>query len=161
MEQVWPDVRGLDPQKPSEPDASLFELAMASRRGLREINGQTHYLWRAVDYEGEVLESYVTKRRDRKAVLEFLKKSMKRYGNPDVIMTDNLLSYGAAMKVACNAGRRKTGRWLSNRAGNSHLPPRRRERAMLRFRQMRRLQQVAGVHASVCNHFNQERHLNS
>ena len=51
-----------------------------------KINGETHYLWRAVDHEGEVLESYVTKRRDRKAALKFLRKTMKRYGNPEPIM---------------------------------------------------------------------------
>ena len=123
------------------------------------INGQTHYLWRAVDREGEVLESYVTKHRDRKAAFKFLRKSMKRYGNPEVIVTDKLRSYGAAMKVIGNDKRQDTGRWLNNRAENSHLPFRRRERAMLRFRQMRCLQKFAAVHASVCNHFNQERHL--
>jgi len=126
-----------------------------------KINGETHYLWRAVDHEGEVLESYVTKRRDRKAALKFLKKSMKRYGRPHVIVTDLLRSYGAAMKVIGNADRQETGRWLNNRAENSHLPFRRRERAMLRFRQMRCLQKFASVHASVYNHFNQERSLYS
>jgi len=64
-----------------------------------KINGETHYLWRAVDHEGEVLESFVTKRRDRKAALAFLKKAMKRYGTPKVIVTDRLKSYRAAMKV--------------------------------------------------------------
>jgi putative transposase len=86
------------------------------------INGETHYLWRAVDHEGEVPESYVTKRRDRKAALKFIKKSMKRYGNPAMIVTDKLRSYGAAMKVLGNAKKQGTGRWLNNRAENSHLP---------------------------------------
>ncbi|MEP1356456.1 MAG: IS6 family transposase, partial [Tateyamaria sp.] len=126
-----------------------------------KINGETHYLWRAVDHEGEVLESYVTKRRDRKAALKFLRKSMKRYGRPEIIVTDKLRSYGAAMKVIGNAERQETGRWLNNRAENSHLPFRRRERAMLRFRQMRCLQKFAAVHSSVHNHFNQECHLYS
>jgi putative transposase len=54
-----------------------------------KINGEMHYLWRAVDHEGEVLESFATKRRDRKAALKFLRKIMKRYGNPHVIVTDN------------------------------------------------------------------------
>jgi putative transposase len=124
-----------------------------------KINGETHYLWRAVDHEGEVLESFVTKRRDRKAALKFLRKTMKRYGNPEIIVTDKLRSYGAAMKVIGNASRQETGRWLNNRAENSHQPFRRRERAMLRFRQMRSLQKFVAVHASVHNHFNQERHL--
>ena len=124
-----------------------------------KINGETHYLWRAVDHEGEVLESYVTKRRDRKAALKFIRKSMKSYGNPAVIVTDKLRSYGAAMKVIGNADKQGSGRWLNNRAENSHLPFRRRERAMLRFRSMRCLQKFVAVHASVHNHFNQERHL--
>ena len=126
-----------------------------------KINGETHYLWRAVDHEGEVLESYVTKRRDRKAALKFLRKTMKRFGQPHVIVTDLLRSYGAAMKVIGNADRQETSRWLNNRAENSHLPFRRRERAMLRFRRMRSLQKFVSVHASVHNHFNQERHLYS
>lgn len=126
-----------------------------------KINGETHYLWRAVDHEGEVLESYVTKRRNRKAALKFLRKSMKRYGNPEIIVTDKLRSYGAAMKVIGNASRQETGRWQNNRAENSHLPFRRRERAMLRFRQMRSLQKFVAVHSSIHNHFNQERHLYS
>ena len=75
-----------------------------------KINGETHYLWRAVDHEGEVLESYVTKRRDRKAALKFLRKAMKRYGGPEVVVTDKLRSYGAAMKVVGNADRQETGR---------------------------------------------------
>ena len=86
---------------------------------------------------------------------------MKRHDNPDAIVTDKLRSYGAARKVTGNAGRRETGRWKSNRAENSHLPFRRRECAMLRFRQMRRLQKLAAVHASTHNHFNEERHLYS
>ena len=98
-----------------------------------KINGETHYLWRAVDHEGEVLETYVTKRRDRKAALKFLRKLMKRYGSPTVIVTDRLRSYGAAMKVIGNVDKQEVGRWKNNRAENSHLPFRRRERAMLRF----------------------------
>jgi putative transposase len=126
-----------------------------------KINGETHYLWRAVDHEGEVLESFVTKRRDRRAALKFLKKTMKRYGNPEVIVTDRLKSYGAAMKMIGNAQRQITGRRLNNRAENSHLPFRRRERAMLRFRRLHSLQKFVSIHASILNHFNNERHLNS
>ena len=126
-----------------------------------KINGETHYLWRAVDHEGEVLESYATKRRDRKAALKFLRKIMKRYGNPHVIVTDKLRSYCAAMKIIGNAQKQETGRWKNNRGENSHQPFRRRERAMLRFRQMKSLQKFSAVHSSVHNHFNLERHLNS
>ena len=124
-----------------------------------KINGETHYLWRAVDHEGEVLESYVTKRCDRKAALKFLRKTLKRFVPPHVIVTDLPQSYGAAMKVIGNEDKKEIGRWLNNRAENSQLPFRRRERAMLRFRQMRCLQKFVSVHASVHNHFNQERHL--
>ncbi|NDW46690.1 IS6 family transposase [Ruegeria sp. PrR005] len=126
-----------------------------------KINGERHYLWRAVDHEGEVLESYVTKKRDKKAALKFLRKSMKRHGRPHVLVTDQLRSYGAAMKDIGNAHRQVTGRWLNNRVENSHLPFRRRERAMQRFRRMRSLQKFASVHASVFNHFNSERSLTS
>ena len=118
-----------------------------------KINGETHYLWRAVDHEGEVLESYVTKRRDRKAALKFIRKSMKRYGNPEVIVTDKLRSYGAAVKVIGNAQRQETGRWLNNRAENSRLPFRRRERAMLRFRSMRSFHHFVAFHSSFPNPF--------
>ncbi len=122
-----------------------------------KINGEMHYLWRAVDHEGEVLENFVTKCRDRKAALKFLRKTMKRHGRPHVFVTDKLRSYGAALQEIGAAGRQETGRWLNNRAENSHLPFRRRERAMLRFQRMRSLQKFASVH----NHFNQERHLYS
>ena len=122
-----------------------------------KINGDTHYLWRAVDHEGEVLESYVTKTRDRAAALKFLKKSMKRHGRPEVIVTDRLRSYGAALKDLGRGDDREMGRWHNNRAENSHLPFRRRERAMQRFRRLRSLQKFVSVHASVHNHFNQER----
>ena len=125
------------------------------------ISGETHYLWRAVDHEGEVLEAFVTKTRDRKAALRFLKKAMKRYGRPQVIVTDRLRSYRAAMKIIGNAERQETGRWLNNRAENSHQPFRRREWAMAKFRSAKSLQKFVAVHASVHNHFNQERHLYS
>jgi putative transposase len=124
-----------------------------------KINGVTHYLWRAVDHEGEVLESFVTKSRDRKAALKFLKKSMKRLGRPEIIVTDRLRSYGAALKDLGRSDDREMGGWLNNRAENSHLPFRRRERAMLRFRRLRTSQKFASVHASVHNHFPTERHL--
>ena len=86
------------------------------------INGERHYLWRAVDHEGEVLEAFVTKRRGRLAALKFLKRTMKRYGRPSSIVTDRLPSYRAAMKKLGNPGRQDCGRWLDNRAENSHLP---------------------------------------
>ena len=124
-----------------------------------KINGELHYLWRAVDHEGEVLESYVTKTRDKAAALRFMKKTLKRHGSPEAITTDGLRSYGAAMKALGNQHKQEIGRWANNRAENSHQPFRRRERAMLRFRQMKALQKFASVHGSIHSHFNQERHL--
>jgi len=123
------------------------------------VQGEMRYLWRAVDHEGEVLESFVTKERDKAAALKFMKKLMKRHGCAKVVTTDGLRSYGAAMKALNIADRQEVGRWANNRVENSHQPFRRRERAMLRFRRMKTLQQFASVHASFHNHFNQERHL--
>ena len=87
-----------------------------------KINGETHYLWRAVDHEGEVLEVFATKRRNSKAALQFLKRAMKRYGQPKVIVTNRLRSNRAAMNVIGNAADRECGRRLNNRAENSHQP---------------------------------------
>jgi putative transposase len=124
-----------------------------------KINGEMHYLWRAVDHEGEVLESFASKQRDKAAALTFIKRAMKRHGKPQAIVTDGLRSYRAAMEEIGNAGRQEIGRWANNRAENSHQPFRRRERAMLRFRSMKTLQKFSSVHAAFHNHFNQDRHL--
>ena len=118
-----------------------------------KVGGEMHYLWRAVDQEGEVLESYVTKTRDKKAALRFIKKALKRHGSPEAITTDGLRSYRAAMTDLGNTDKQEVGRWANNRVENSHLPFRRRERAMLLFRQMRSLQKFASVHANVHNQF--------
>ena len=84
---------------------------------------------------------------------------MKRHGQPEAVVTDGLRSYGAAMKEIGSTDRQEVGRWLNNRAENSHQPFRRRERAMERFRRMKTLQKFAAVHGTVHNHFNRERHL--
>jgi len=123
------------------------------------INGEMHYLGRAIDHEGEVLEVFATKRRDRKAALKFLKRAMKRYGSPWSIVTDRLPSYRAALKIIGVSNRQECKRWLNNRTENSHQPFRRREGAMARFRDIRTLQKFASAHASIHNHFNLERHL--
>ncbi|WP_349364105.1 MAG: DDE-type integrase/transposase/recombinase [Roseitalea porphyridii] len=92
-----------------------------------------------------------------------LRKLFRRHGQPEAIVTDKLKSYGAALRdLGIDAsGHETTGRWINNRVENSHLPLRRRERAMLRFRRMRSLQKSAAVQGSVHNHFSQERHLYS
>ena len=125
------------------------------------INGQQHYLWRAVDHEGEVLEVYASKTRNRKAALRFLRRALKRYGSPHEVVTDRLRSYGAAFKTLGMQDRQRCEQWLNNRAENSHQPFRRRERAMGKFRSHKTLQKFASVHASLHNHFNRERHLTS
>jgi len=146
--------RRIEGMKPSHWRWHLNEMFV-------KIDGERHYLWRAVDHGGEVLESFVTKTRDKKAALKFLKKARKKHGPCERCVTDKLRSYGAAMKDLGVEDRRETGRWLNNRAENSHLAFRRRERAMLRFRRIRSLQKLASVHASVTNHFNSERSLSS
>jgi putative transposase len=120
-----------------------------------KINGEMHHLWRAVDQEGEVLESYVTKTKDKAAALAFMTKALKRHGSPEAITTDGLRSRKAAMSELGNTAKQEIGRWANNRVENSPLPFRRRERAMLRFRQLKSLQKFASVH----DHFNLERHL--
>jgi putative transposase len=124
------------------------------------FTGETPYLWRAVDHEGEVLEVFASKRRDRKAAPKFLKRTMKRYGRPGTIVTDRLRSYGAAMQAIGNVERQESGRWFNNRAENSHQPFRRREGAMAKFRDIKTLQKFAAIHASIHSHFNHDRHLN-
>ena len=84
------------------------------------VNGKSCYLWRAVDHEGEVLEVLATKRRDRRAALKFPRRAMKRYGRPASIVTDRLRSYRVALPVIGNADAQTCGRWLNNRAENSH-----------------------------------------
>jgi putative transposase len=111
-----------------------------------------------VDHEGEILESFVTRTRDKAAALTFMKKALKRHGSPEAITTDGLRSYKAAMNELGNAEKQEVGRWANNRVENSNLSFRRRERAMLRFRRMKSLQKFASVHANVHNHFNLERH---
>ncbi|MEO6360890.1 MAG: IS6 family transposase [Sphingomicrobium sp.] len=123
------------------------------------VNGEMRYLWRAVDHEGEIFESFFTKTRDKAAALAFMKKVMKLYCKPERVVTDGLRSYAAVMSELGNAEKQEIGRWANNRVENSHLPFRRRECVMLRFREMKTLQKFASVHANVHNHFNTERPL--
>lgn len=108
-----------------------------------------------------MLESLVTKRRDKKVALKFLRKSLKRHSRSDEVVTDRMRSYGAALSELDISDLLETGWCANNRAGNSHQPLRRQERAMLRFHRMRKLQKFTSVHASVHNHFNQGRALYS
>lgn len=114
-------------------------MPVAPREMFVKINGERHYLWRAVDREGEVLESFVTKKRDKKAALKFL-KTTRKHSRPEILMSDRLRSYSGALKKMGRADKPETSRWLNNQVKISHLPFRRRERAMLRFWLMRYLQ---------------------
>lgn len=88
-----------------------------------------------------------------------MKKALKSHGPVDTITTDGLPSNKAAMTELGNQDRQEIGRWANNRVENSHLPFRRRERVMQRFRRMKSLQKFASVHANVHNHFSSDRHL--
>ena len=124
-----------------------------------KINGERHHLWRAVDHEGEVLESYVIKKRDKKAALKLMQKAIRRYGSPNEIVTDELRSYSATAKELGCSNKQVTMRWANNRVENSYLQYRRRERALLRLRRINSLQKFASIHASFHNLFNSQRSL--
>jgi putative transposase len=124
-----------------------------------KINSKLCHLWCAVDHGGEVLETVVTAKRDKAAAQKFLKRIMKKYGRPRIVVTDGLCSYLAAIKEIGNADRQEVGRRLNNRAENVHQPFRRRERAMQQLRSAKTLQKFSSIRAQVHNHFNQERHL--
>ncbi len=126
-----------------------------------KIKGKRYYLWRAVDHEGEVLEAYVSKKRNKKAALKFLRKIIRRYGKPEAIITDRMASYKAALRELSMLRLQKIGRYLNNRAENSHLIFRRRERAMKYFKSMRSLQQFASIQSHIYNHFNKEKYLSN
>nr|WP_232366678.1 IS6 family transposase [Alteripontixanthobacter muriae] len=83
-----------------------------------KVNEEMHYLWRAVDQEGEILESYVTKAKDKAAALKFMRKALRRHGSPERITTDGLRSYKVAMTELGNANKQEVGRWANNRVEN-------------------------------------------
>ena len=111
-----------------------FKTSPESIRRAVKLNGEMHCLWRAVDHEGEVPESFVTRTRDKEVALKFVRKAMRKHGQPEVTVTDQPRRYGAALREVAAGPRHETGRWVNNRVENSHLPFRRRQQAMLRFR---------------------------
>ena len=119
-----------------------------------------HYLWRAVDQEGVLLDILVQGRRDAKAAKQFFKRLLKGLQYlPRVIVTDKLRSYGVAQRQLLPNVEHRQSRYLSNRAENSHRPTRRRERQMQRFKSPLQAQNFLSAHAFIYGHFHPRRHL--
>ena len=124
------------------------------------LNGVQHYLWRAVDQHGAVIDILVQPKRDRFAAIRFFRKLLNRTRrHPRVIITDKLRSYGAAKKVVLPRVIHRQSRYLNNRAENSHQPTRQRERRMKRFKSPEHAQRFLEVQGIVAQHFRPKRHL--
>jgi putative transposase len=145
VEQVRSDIRGRHPPAAREPHARFRHWQWNLDEMYVEINGELMYLWRAVDHEGEILESlcHQNPRQGRRAKVHAQSAQAPWY--PEVITTDGNRSYGAAMNELGNRHKQEIRRWANDRAENCHLPLRRRERAMLRFRRMTSLQKFTSV----------------
>jgi putative transposase len=126
------------------------------------IQGVQHYLWRAVDQNGVVLDILVQARRDANAAKRFLKHLLHglQY-KPRRLVTDGLRSYGVDQRATMPDVRHRTSRYLNNRAENSHRPTRRRERQMQRFKSASQAQRFLSAHAMIYDHFRPRRHLMS
>jgi putative transposase len=125
-----------------------------------KINGKQHYLWRAVDQDGEVVDVYLQAKRDGTAAKRFFKRLLRSYGGePRKIVTDKLRSYGVAHRELMQDVIHSTKQYENNRAEQSHEATRVRERVMRRFKSVRQAKRFLGAHAAVSNLFNLGRHL--
>ncbi len=123
------------------------------------INGATHYLWRAVDQDGQVLDILVQPRRDKAAAVKFLRRLLKGLEYvPRVVITDQLASYGAAMREVLPSVEHRRHKGLNNRAENSHQPTRERERRMRRFKDPGHAQRFLAAFGPIASHFRPRRH---
>ncbi|MCH8861652.1 MAG: IS6 family transposase [Proteobacteria bacterium] len=124
------------------------------------IGGKQMYLWRAVDAEGTVMDVLVQKRRNKRAAVRFMRKLLRNQGvRPAQIVTDKLKSYSAAFRYLRLSHIHETGHRLNNMAESSHVPIRRRERKMQRFKSQRSAQRFLSTHGPIYNLFNIHRHL--
>ncbi len=126
------------------------------------IGGKRQYLWRAVDDEGEVLDVLVQRRRNKAAARKLMRRLLKKLGfAPTVVVTDKLRSYASAFGEIGLSAQHEQGLRKNNRAENSHLPVRRRERKLQRFKSPGSAQRFLSAHAAVYNTFYLQRHLMS
>jgi len=127
-----------------------------------KIKGKQHYLWRAVDQDGDVLDILVQPRRNAKAAKRFFRKLLKglQYA-PREVVTDKLRSYGAAHRELGLSAEHETGQYRNNRAENSHQPSRQKERQMRGFKSPGHAQRLLSSHGTINNLFRRDRHLMS
>jgi putative transposase len=125
----------------------------------QKINGKQHYLWRAVDQDGEVVDVFLQARRDGVAAKRFFNRLLRSHGGePRKIVTDKLRSYGVAHRELMPDVIHDSLQYANNRAEQSHEPTRVRERGMRKFKSVRQAQRFLGAHAAVSNLFNLGRH---
>ncbi|MDD2862854.1 MAG: IS6 family transposase [Acidiphilium sp.] len=122
------------------------------------IGGEKHWLWRAVDNRGDVLEILVQKRRDARAARRFLRKLMRRWGQPRVVVTDKLRSYDVALRSDCRSADHRSHKRLNNRIEASHRHTRRREKIMGRFKSPGHAQRFLATHEQITTVFRPKRH---
>ena len=137
----------------------LYFRFCLSYRNVEELMAEHHYLWRAVDQDGNVLDILVQHRRDKTAAKRFFRKLLKRCQYiPRVIITDRLRSYGAAMRELLPSIEHRQYRYLNNRAENSHQPTRQRERRMQGFKSPGQAQRFLAAYGPITQHFRPPRH---